>query len=79
MPATAFQRQLCRVIATNRIQSGESYIAGGVALNTLLAAPRVSRDIDLFHDSDEALRACWGNDRALLTAQGYAHFAFSHW
>ena len=71
MPATAFQRQLCQLIAATRRQSGESYIAGGVALNTLLDAPRVSKDVDLFHDTDEALRVCWDNDRALLTANGY--------
>ena len=56
MAATAFQRQLCRLIAKSRVDSGESYVAGGVALNTLLRAPRISRDIDLFHDTDDALR-----------------------
>ena len=39
MAATAFQQQLCRLIATSRRRSGESYVAGGVALNTLLQAP----------------------------------------
>jgi hypothetical protein len=33
----------------------ESYVAGGVALNTLLRAPRRSQDIDLVHDSREAV------------------------
>ena len=72
MAATAFQRQLCRLIASSRRDSGESYVAGGVALNTLLQAPRISRDIDLFHDTDEALRTSWKNDRALLTHDGYS-------
>jgi hypothetical protein len=71
MAATAFQRQLCRLIAKSRRDSGESYVAGGVALNTLLQAPRISRDIDLFHDTDEALRTSWTNDRALLAHDGY--------
>lgn len=71
MAATAFQRQLCRLIATSRRDSGESYVAGGVALNTLLQAPRISRDIDLFHDTDEALRSSWTNDRTLLVRDGY--------
>ena len=66
MAATAFQQRLCRLIATSRRGSGESYVAGGVALNTLLQAPRISRDIDLFHDTDEALRVSWENDRTLL-------------
>ncbi|OGB95327.1 MAG: hypothetical protein A2Z31_02560 [candidate division NC10 bacterium RBG_16_65_8] len=71
MAATAFQRRLCRLIAKSRRDSGESYVAGGVALNTLLQAPRISRDIDLFHDTDDALRTTWKNDRALLARDGY--------
>lgn len=71
MSITIFQRDLCRIIAANRRRSGESYIAGGVALNTFLQAPRVSFDIDLFHDTEEALQATWANDRALLSSQGY--------
>jgi hypothetical protein len=71
MAATAFQRQICRLIAKSRRDNGESYVAGGVALNTLLQAPRISRDIDLFHDTDEALRTSWTNDQALLTHDGY--------
>ena len=71
MSITIFQRDLCRIIAANRRGSGESYIAGGVALNTFLNAPRVSFDIDLFHDTEEALQATWANDRALLSSQGY--------
>jgi len=50
---------------------GDSYVAGGVALNQLLQAPRKSHDIDLFHDTTESLSASWAGDRALLTAQGY--------
>jgi len=72
MAATAFQRQLCRLIARSRRDSGDSYVAGGVALNTLLQAPRISRDIDLFHDTDEALRTSWKNDRDVLTRDGYS-------
>jgi hypothetical protein len=68
---TPFQRDLCRVIAENRKATGESYVAGGTALNELIAAPRVSRDIDLFHDTDQALRASWEADRRLLEGHGY--------
>lgn len=71
MALTPFQRRVCRLLAQTRIASGESYVAGGVALNELLAAARVSRDIDLFHDTDEALRVSWDADRALLTAEGF--------
>ena len=60
MALTEFQRSVCRLIARSRIASGESYVAGGAALNELLAAPRVSRDMDLFHDTQSALEASGG-------------------
>jgi hypothetical protein len=43
-------------------------VAGAAALNELLKAPRLSRDVDLFHDTDEALEASWESDRRLLEA-----------
>ncbi len=67
MAVTAYQREICRLIATNRIAQGTSYVAGGVALNTLIGAARISKDIDLFHDTDEAVRVTWEADRALLS------------
>ena len=66
MALTGLQRDICRLIADNLIASGESYVAGGAALNEVMAATRVSRDIDLFHDTDEALEATWNADRRLL-------------
>ena len=45
------------LLAQARIRNGESYLAGGATLNELLQAPRVSRDIDMFHDTEEALAA----------------------
>lgn len=71
MALTELQRSICRLIAQNRIASGESYVAGGVALNEALRAPRVSRDIDLFHDTSEALDATWAADRSLLEREGF--------
>lgn len=71
MALTELQRTICRLIATNRIASGESYVAGGVALNELLGGSRVSRDIDLFHDSEAAVAAAWAADRTLLEANGF--------
>jgi hypothetical protein len=67
---TAFQRGLCRLLAATR-KERESYVAGGVALNTLLAAPRRSRDVDLFHDTAEAVRRTVEQDAALLRGAGY--------
>jgi hypothetical protein len=72
MALTALQRAVCRLLAEHRIRSGESYVAGGVALNELLGGARVSRDIDLFHDTEEAVEASWTADRARLEESGYA-------
>lgn len=71
MALTDFQRSVCRLLADHRIASGESYVAGGSALNELIASARVSRDIDLFHDTDEALEATWGADRRVLAEHGF--------
>ena len=71
MALSLYQRDICRLIASNRLRSGESYLAGGATLNELLAAPRLSRDLDVFHDSEEALAASWQSDRALLEGAGY--------
>lgn len=71
MALTELQRAICRLIAQNRIESGESYVAGGVALNEALGASRISRDIDLFHDTNEALDATWAADRKLLERKGF--------
>ena len=71
MALTDFQRTVCRLLADHRIASGESYVAGGVALNEMMATARTSRDIDLFHDTDEALEASWAADRHLLEDRGF--------
>ena len=71
MPLTNFQRNICERLAQSRIASGESYLAGGATLNELLAAPRISRDVDLFHDTESALDASWQSDRQLLERDGF--------
>jgi len=58
MALTAFQRDVCRLLADHRIASGESYVAGGAALNELLrTAQAVARTFD--------------SDRALLERKGF--------
>jgi hypothetical protein len=70
MALTDVQRRVCRLLAQGRLASGESDVAGAAALNEALGASRVSRDIDLFHDTDAALVASWEADRATLVANG---------
>jgi hypothetical protein len=72
MPLTEFQRLVCRILARGRVARGEQYVAGGAALNELLPAARQSRDVDLFHDTQEALLAAWQADRAELEHHGFA-------
>ncbi len=72
MALTDYQRTVCRLLAAHRVASGESYVAGGVALNEWLGAPRLSRDVDLFHDTESAVELSWTQDRALLESSGYA-------
>lgn len=72
MALTNFQRVILQRLARTRIESGERYVAGAAALNELLAAPRLSRDIDLFHDTESALHASWQADRELLESERFA-------
>ena len=72
MGLSLFQRTVCRLLADDRIRSGESYFAGGATLNELIGAPRLSRDLDIFHDTEESLAASWQRDRATLERSGYA-------
>jgi hypothetical protein len=72
MALTELQRDVCRLLAAARRQSGESYIAGGAALTVALNTSRLSRDVDVFHDSAEAVARSWDRDRAILSEAGYA-------
>ena len=51
MALTPLQRRIMTVLAANRSRS--SYVAGGLVLNR--AWPRISDDIDVFHDTDEEI------------------------
>ena len=71
MALTPFQIAVLRLLAERRKRDGVSYVAGGAALNTLLKQQRRSHDLDLFHDSSEALRKTWPADRGELADAGY--------
>lgn len=71
MAVTAFQAGILRLLAKNRVANGETYIAGGLALNHQLHTPRYSHDIDVFNNSYDALVAASDMDREALVAAGY--------
>lgn len=68
MALTALQRDVLHCIAANR--SDTSYIAGGIALNR--DWPRVSDDIDVFHDTDEEIGAAALADIETLRRAGFS-------
>ena len=68
MPLTGFQREVLALLARSR--ESEGYLAGGTALNLSPNSPRFSEDLDLFHDSIEAVAESFANDRAALEAAG---------
>lgn len=71
MALAGFQLAVCRLIARRRGADGESYVAGGVALGTLGAAPWDSYDLDPLHDTSEAVASSFEGDRALLIEASY--------
>lgn len=71
MAVTSFQSKTLKLLASNRRVNGASYVAGGVALNLLLDAQRLSRDIDIFHDAEDAVSRSWLADREVLVDAGY--------
>jgi hypothetical protein len=56
-----------RLLAANR--DPESYVAGALPLNR--DAPRISEDIDVFHDREERVAAAASTDADALAAAGY--------
>ena len=71
MAATRFQAEVLQRLARLRIDGQETYVAGGLALNHQLGTPRVSHDIDIFNDTEEAVVAAFDRDVAVLRAAGY--------
>ena len=72
MALSEFQSSILRLLAQNRRTAEGSYVAGGLALNHSLGTPRLSRDIDIFSDSIEAMYTSWKLDHASLVEHGYS-------
>lgn len=69
MPLTKLQKEIARLLATNR--TPDSHLAGGAALHFLPNSVRYSDDLDFFHDSTERLAQAFAQDRTLLEKHGY--------
>lgn len=67
MPLSRLQSAVLGVIAASR--DPESFIAGGLPINR--SGPRISDDIDIFHDREDAVARAAARDGALLTAAGF--------
>ena len=79
MALTGYQSEILRLLAGNRKATAGSYVAGGLALNHSLGTPRLSRDIDIFHDSTKALAESWRIDRETLLGAGYSVTTLREW
>jgi len=69
MPIAEFERDILKLLAVNR--HPESFIAGGTVLNQAAGTPRTSEDLDVFHDTEEAVQASVQRDIPLLEKNGY--------
>lgn len=67
MALSDLQRRILSKLAANRSDSSD--IAGGVALNR--DWPRLSDDIDIFHDTDEEIVASADRDLQTIRAAGF--------
>jgi hypothetical protein len=69
MPLGDFEREILRFLAAGR--SPESYVAGATVLHQHAASPRSSKDVDIFHETDEAVEQCADADLARLRQGPY--------
>lgn len=74
MAVTAFQARVLRLLAQSRVAGGETYIAGGLALNHQLRRPRISHDIDVFNNTYEAMLAAADAELSAALAAGEVVF-----
>ncbi len=70
MPLGDFERQILRLLAANR--NPDSFVAGATVLHQAPNSPRCSRDIDLFHDTEQSLATSAAKDIATLQQHGYS-------
>jgi len=69
MPLTPFQAGIFKIISANR--NPDSFIAGGIVINRDDLSARFSDDIDVFHDSSQAVATSADADAETLSRAGY--------
>ncbi|MEM1156798.1 MAG: hypothetical protein AAF571_15450 [Verrucomicrobiota bacterium] len=69
MPIGPFELEILQLLAKHR--NPESHIGGATVLNQDDGSPRASEDIDVFHDTVEALKISFDLDCTQLSAHGY--------
>lgn len=70
MSLEKFQRRICVLLAKAARKKPGGYLAGGVALQSSLNGPRISEDIDRFHDTESEIRAAFSRDLGVLRRAG---------
>lgn len=70
MPLGVFEREILHLLASNR--NPDSFVAGATVLHQIQTSPRISKDIDLFHDTAESIADAVSKDTATLAAHGYS-------
>lgn len=76
MPLGDFEREVMRTLAGGR--NPDSFVAGGTVLHQAADSPRRSQDVDLFHDTTEALAQAFESDVATLRAAGFEVESVGH-
>src|SRR5947207_12391429 len=69
MPLGDFEREVMRSLAAGR--HPDSFVAGGTVLHQAPDSPRRSEDVDLFHDTVEALEVAYQSDLSTLQTAGF--------
>ncbi|MDR1146654.1 MAG: nucleotidyl transferase AbiEii/AbiGii toxin family protein [Verrucomicrobiales bacterium] len=69
MPVTPFQKEVLLLLARHR--APDSHVAGGLALNSFFPEGRLSRDVDIFHDTASSVARSAAADVATLEQHGY--------
>ena len=69
MPLGPFEREVLRLLASNR--NPDSFVAGATVLHQAHNSPRISKDIDFFHDTAGSILDSVAKDTAVLIAHGY--------